>query len=118
MFLNTSSLGYIKDYSQQEKVIIFKHSTACPVSAGAYQRLQEGIEQKSLSFPVYIVIVQDQRPLSNEIAEDLHVKHESPQCIVLEKGKAILVLNHNNITVGAILGEDSLSKGHTVCPIT
>ena len=43
------------------------------------------------------MVVQEQRELSNEIAEKLSITHESPQVIVLEKGSVKTVFNHHDI---------------------
>ncbi len=39
------------------------------------------------------------RPISNQIAEQFMVRHESPQIIVLENGKAIYKASHENINL-------------------
>ena len=42
------------------------------------------------------------RSISNKIAEDLHVHHESPQIIMLDKGEVILDASHLDCTVEEI----------------
>jgi bacillithiol system protein YtxJ len=77
--------------------ILFKHSTQCPISAGAYQEMQKFTEVHPQA-PVYLVKVIESRPISNEIAEFTDVKHESPQVIILEKGKPVWHKSHHDIT--------------------
>ncbi|WP_294234557.1 monothiol bacilliredoxin BrxC family protein, partial [uncultured Chryseobacterium sp.] len=43
------------------------------------------------------------RPLSNRIADDLGVTHQSPQLIVIENGKAVNNASHQNISVDQLL---------------
>ena len=79
----------------QEKLLplsclVFKHSTACGVSA----RASREVEALQTGLPVYWVNVREQRDLSNWIAETYQVTHESPQLILLSDGKAAKVWNH------------------------
>ena len=70
--------------SEDAPVLLFKHSTTCPISAHAYRemsRLDAGAARQ-----VALVVVQTARPLSNEIAQRTGVRHESPQTILLRRG--------------------------------
>ena len=42
------------------------------------------------------------RPISNGVAEQFQVHHESPQVIVLSKGEVLLDASHLDISVGEI----------------
>ena len=85
--------------SRQRPVALFKHSTTCPISASVYHEVQ------NVDGEVNVVIVQSARNLSNEIAARTGVRHESPQAIVLQDGKAIYHASHYDITA-----EDVSSK--------
>ena len=52
--------------------------------------------------PIYEVVVQDARTLSNEIAERLDIRHETPQVIVLRDGKAVFHASHRRVTAEAV----------------
>ncbi len=56
-------------------------------------------EYKALitKLPKYLVIVQMDRVVSNAIAGDLQVKHESPQLLILQDGKGIWQATHDKI---------------------
>lgn len=92
--------------AQLEKVftepvaILFKHSTTCPVSARAYNELQQyaGEHNSTAYAPIYLVKVIESRPISNSIAEKTSVKHESPQVFILSKGKVVWQDSHFLIT--------------------
>ncbi|MHC4600372.1 MAG: monothiol bacilliredoxin BrxC family protein [Planctomycetota bacterium] len=73
---------------------VFKHSTKCPVSLRAADR----VKGESWSRPLYWINVIEQRELSNWVAEKFGVKHESPQLILVENGAAERVWNHGKIT--------------------
>lgn len=84
------------EHSRREPVIIYKHSATCGISSGARRRLQElGAAGDP---PVYEVVVQHARPLSNSIAAILGVRHESPQAIVVHEGLAVFHISHGSIT--------------------
>ena len=86
--------------SDDAPVLLFKHSTTCPISAHAYRemsRLDAGAAGE-----VALVVVQTARPLSNEIAERTGVRHESPQAIVLRAGKPVWTASHYDITAAAV----------------
>lgn len=80
--------------SNEKPVFLFKHSTTCPVSANAYKEYQEF----ATDLDKYYLIVSESRPVSNQVAEDLDIKHESPQIFLLNDGKAVWNTSHWNIT--------------------
>ncbi len=72
---------------------VFKHSTACPVSAHA----ASVVRGRELPLAVYWINVIEQRDLSNWVASTYGVRHESPQLILLRGGKPVKVWNHYQI---------------------
>lgn len=71
--------------SQQQPVIIFKHSDNCPFSGAA----QIEVAHAKHDLEIYGTTVQYAPDLKMEIAEKLGVEHSSPQAILLHKGAAI-----------------------------
>lgn len=82
--------------SNKEPVVIFKHSTTCPISAGAYSELTR------LNGDVALIEVQNARELSREIAALTGINHESPQVIILRQGQAVWHASHWTITAEKI----------------
>ena len=78
--------------SNEQPVVLFKHSLTCPISAGVYEEVS-GVESD-----VNIVIMQKARDVSNEIAQKTGIRHESPQAIVLKDGKVSYHASHYDIT--------------------
>lgn len=74
--------------SQNAPVVIFKHSTTCPISAAAYS------EMSRFEGEVALVEVQRGRSLSKEIEQRTGVAHESPQVLVLRNGKVVWDASH------------------------
>jgi bacillithiol system protein YtxJ len=88
--------------SHEKPVVIFKHSTRCPVSSMALRLFEHewsyGPDQVEPFFLDLIAF----RPISNRIAQELAVDHESPQLIVVKNGRAIYDRSHNAISAGAL----------------
>jgi bacillithiol system protein YtxJ len=82
--------------SNEKPVLLFKHSTACPISARAYGQMQE------IKTPVSIVVVQESRDLSREVETRTGLRHETPQALVLRNGKAVWSASHFDITADAV----------------
>jgi bacillithiol system protein YtxJ len=82
--------------SHEEPVLLFKHSTACPISARAHQQM-EGVKT-----PVSIVVVQQSRDVSREVEQRTGIQHETPQALVLRNGRVVWNASHFNITADAV----------------
>ncbi|HET7461728.1 MAG TPA: bacillithiol system redox-active protein YtxJ [Longimicrobium sp.] len=67
--------------------LVFKHSTRCPISANA-RREMDSLLKGGEPVPVYMVDVNDQREVSEYLADRTGVEHQSPQVMVLRGGKA------------------------------
>ncbi len=89
--------------SQDHPVLIFKHSTRCPISARAFTAYCD-FAGKDDPQPVscYVLKVIEERALSNRIAEELGVEHHSPQAILVHNRKPVWVATHWDITVDAL----------------
>ncbi len=88
---NSSQINEIK---QKPLALIFKHSTRCSISSVALDRLEKNWkdEEMQLLSPYFLDLLRF-RELSNQIAREFNIEHQSPQVIVLQNGK---VLYHNS----------------------
>jgi bacillithiol system protein YtxJ len=89
-----------RDELTGDRYLIFKHSNRCLVSARA-----AGIVESlapSLPVPVYQIIVHDERELSEAVAEELGVRHASPQVILVDGAAAVWHASHHGISTEAI----------------
>ena len=84
------------------KSLIFKNSMKCPVSLEAKKKIEEFAELCSEKIKLYIVDVISNRDLSSEITERTGIKHQSPQVILLENGKAKWSKSHWEITLESL----------------
>lgn len=89
--------------STESPVLIFKHSTQCPVSAGAYSRLGAWLDKQGKNAPpVFLVKVIERRPVSKEIEANQKIKHESPQILLIKDKKTVWHTSHEKIDAHAI----------------
>ncbi|HLS10257.1 bacillithiol system redox-active protein YtxJ [Lentibacillus sp.] len=88
--------------SMEKPVLFFKHSTTCPISAGAYKEYQTFLESAGDDLGVYMVKVIENREISNQIAEETGVKHESPQIFLIKNNKVLWHTSHSKITKDSI----------------
>lgn len=86
----------------EKKFMVLKHSLTCPISSNAKQAYERFAE--TTMTPTYILHIQESRDLSNQIASEYEVKHESPQVLLFEDGKVVWNQSHWDIT------PDSLEK--------
>jgi bacillithiol system protein YtxJ len=73
---------------------VFKHSTQCATSA----RAAAVVRGADLDLPVFWLKVIEQRGLSDRVAQELGVPHESPQLIEIRGGAVRRVLNHYDVS--------------------
>lgn len=86
---------YLKSY--KSPVVLFKHSTRCSISSMAKSRIESNWSKLFTDFPIYYLDLIAHRNISNSIAKDLGVEHQSPQIIVVKNGQAIYDISHGGI---------------------
>lgn len=72
--------------------VIFKHSTRCNISSTAKSRLEKAAAPEHIDFHFLDLLAH--RSLSNKIAEELKVHHESPQVLLIQKGECVYEESH------------------------
>ena len=77
-------------------ILLFKHSNTCGISLDVFERVS------GLIGDIRLVVVQDDRDISNAIAERLGIRHASPQAFVLWQGKPVYHATHYGIDPAAI----------------
>jgi len=84
---------------QQGYSIIFKHSIRCSISLMAKRRLEMDKDHLPVELPLYFLDLIRFREISQQIAQDFHVHHESPQLLVIKDGECILDQSHGGISL-------------------
>lgn len=92
-------LAELFEESHRNPVVLFKHSTTCPISASVYE------EVARVDADVNLVVVQTARPISLAIAEKTGIRHESPQAIILRGGQPVYHASHFDVTAADINAE-------------
>jgi len=99
----------LEQVSEQKPVLIFKHSTRCSISRTVLNRFETAyIAINPSQIDCYLLDLLNQRAISNQLAVQFEVQHESPQVLVLKNGKTVLHKNHYEIDLSEILHELNL----------
>jgi bacillithiol system protein YtxJ len=100
----------INDYNQVHNLVeashkkpqaIFKHSTRCSISVMAKSRLERSEFPEQIQFH-YLDLLQ-YRDISNKIAEQFGVHHQSPQILLIKNGECIFEETHSAISMDEIV---------------
>lgn len=83
-------------------LVIFKHSTTCGISMQAYEEVDRFLEGTPSTADVYLVDVHASRAVSNEIAARLHIRHASPQVLLIRDGTVRWHASHFRVTAEAM----------------
>ncbi|WP_027964223.1 bacillithiol system redox-active protein YtxJ [Halalkalibacillus halophilus] len=86
-----------KEVLVEDQAILFKHSLTCPISSEAKDELESFLNKHNMN--AFIIHIQDNRELSNEVADHFQIKHESPQVFWLTNGIVKDHSSHWHITV-------------------
>lgn len=82
--------------SRLRPVFVFKHSSTCGISADIFEQLG------TVDGDIHVIVVQQDRPVSNEVAERLGIRHASPQAFVLKDGVPTYHATHYGINPAEI----------------
>lgn len=86
--------------------IVFKHSNTCGISARVYR------EMSQVERPVGIVVVQQARDVSDEIARRFGIQHETPQALVVRGDKVLWSASHYAVKAQAIHDAMNAANGN------
>ena len=89
-------LNEIIAMSNEKPVAIFKHSTRCSVSRMALKQFENEFDSSDKVTPYFLDLI-EYRAISNAIAEQFGVVHQSPQLILIKDGKAVYNVSHSEI---------------------
>lgn len=88
--------------------LIFKHSTRCPISKMALNRVETDSDLNNTSLDYYYLDLLKNRELSNAITDMFSVIHQSPQVIVVKDGACVMTASHSGIVASKIIEPLSL----------
>ena len=102
-----SQLEQIKATSAEAPVFIFKHSTRCSISSMVKSRLERAGLPQGMNF--YYLDLINHRTLSNKIADEYAVQHESPQVLLIRNGECVYDESHNGISMDELKEQAGLN---------
>lgn len=93
-----AQLEQVRLISAEKPVLIFKHSTRCSISKMMLDRLERNWKQDAIGNlqPFFLDLIR-YRDISNAIAENFNVPHESPQVLIVKDGQSIQDFSHMEI---------------------
>jgi bacillithiol system protein YtxJ len=87
--------------SSKGYTVIFKHNTTCPISRNVRRHFEMEAEQLKDVKAVYLLDLLEFRELSDAIAEQYSIPHESPQLLLIRDGECTYSESLYNISVDA-----------------
>lgn len=96
----SSQLNELDQLSFQQKIkgyVVFKHSTRCGISSMALNRFKTAWRPTE-DVPILYLDLLKFRSISNQLANQLNITHESPQVIAIKAGKPVYHNSHFQIS--------------------
>lgn len=90
--------------SRHKPQLVYKHSVRCAVSSVVKSRLERAAAPAE-DIDFYYLDLIHHRSVSNKIAEDMRIQHESPQVLLIKDGKCIYNESHTAINMDDIISE-------------
>jgi bacillithiol system protein YtxJ len=95
---SVNQIAQIRHESKENPILIFKYSSRCSLSRLALDRLERSWEESDMKgVKPYFLDLITYRDISNRIAHEFGVEHESPQVLVINNEKSILDQSHMGI---------------------
>jgi len=107
-WIQFTDLGQIQEIislSEETPCVIFKHSTRCSISSMALNRFERNWSFENNEVQPYFLDLIAYREISNTLAEQFDVKHESPQMLIIKNGQCVFDSSHQMIRVSDIQSE-------------
>lgn len=99
-WIDLASQGDLKELiekSYDKPQVIYKHSTRCGRCTRVKHQLEDAATPENIDF--HYLDLWKHRDLSNQIAADFNIRHESPQVILLVNGRPAFHANHWKISM-------------------
>lgn len=80
--------------------LIFKHSTRCSISTMVLNRMTSSKQPEGVE--IYYLDLIKFRNLSNQIANEYHVRHESPQVLLIKNEQCVYHASHADIRMDEV----------------
>lgn len=103
---DANQLSELTNESQHQPILIFKHSTSCSLSKTVLSRLERNWNENEMKdVKPYFLDLLSFRNISNKIAGQFHVEHESPQVLLIQHGQSVYNRSHVDIDYKRVRAE-------------
>jgi monothiol bacilliredoxin len=94
----------VLESSERQPVLFFKHSNTCGVSNRALSEFRRYLQApESALVGNYLIVIQNAREVSAELARLTGVQHESPQAVIVAEGRAVWNDSHLALKCGTLI---------------
>lgn len=83
--------------SQSRPQVIFKHSTSCGISSMVLRRFEKQLSNIGEQAQFLFLDLHRYRDISNEVARQFQVHHQSPQVLIIRNGIVVADASHYEI---------------------
>lgn len=94
-----NELTHLVEDSYNRPYLLFKHSTRCSISSLAKHRLESSWDIPGDRLEPYLLDLIANRAISDEVARQFGIRHESPQALLIRDGECIYHASHLDISV-------------------
>lgn len=98
-------LEMVIEASEERPQIIYKHSTRCHTCADILKDLNKSLPELEKKAGMLFLDLLSRREISNEISSRFDIVHQSPQVLVIHKGKAVFTAEHWDIKPEILLSK-------------
>ncbi|REG83534.1 bacillithiol system redox-active protein YtxJ [Algoriphagus antarcticus] len=96
----------IKALSEEKPVFIFKHSSRCSISSMSLDRLlRKWKDSDAEKVTPYFLDLIASRDLSDLVAKEFRIPHESPQLLLIKNGEVVYDNSHFEISYADLMGK-------------
>jgi bacillithiol system protein YtxJ len=99
--VDLGQLNEIISLSSEKPVLIFKHSTRCSVSRMVLKQFESEFDLEDQVTPYFLDLL-EHRDVSNAIAEQFKVVHQSPQLLLIKNGMSEYDASHSAIEMAEL----------------
>lgn len=92
-----SQFEEIKEASKTNTVLIFKHSTRCGTSRMVIKQFEKSFNSDLKNVHIYYLDLLNFRDISNAVASEFQVFHQSPQLLVIKNGVVVAHASHYDV---------------------
>ncbi|MDO6472065.1 bacillithiol system redox-active protein YtxJ [Maribacter sp. 1_MG-2023] len=95
---SVAQLSDIKEVSSSKPQLIFKHSTSCGISRMVLNMFKSSYGLEDGQMDLYFLDLLANRDVSNAVADEFGVMHQSPQLLIVKNGVVVVHDSHNAIS--------------------